>query len=106
MRSRWFIPAAAIALISGSMVMSTGATAGAATVTHHHGTTRTRPGGGSARGFVPGGLIKLPHGARTSHKGTKFQSESDNWSGYAATGSARRVQQRLGELVATGRHLR
>jgi hypothetical protein len=84
MTPRRLILPAIIALASGSLLMMAAGAASAAPVAHH-GTTAIRPGG-TVRGFVPGGLIRRPAGARVQRHGKYFQDESTNWSGYAATG--------------------
>jgi hypothetical protein len=84
MTPRRLILPAIIALASGSLLMMAAGAASAAPVAHH-GTTAIRPGG-TVRGFVPGGVIRRPAGARVQRHGKYFQDESTNWSGYAATG--------------------
>ena len=99
MSPRWSVMLGTIALVSGSLLAVAGG-AGAATaapVTHaaraavgaHPGTTRVRPGG-AAPGFVPGGVMQRPAGASAASargRSVKNQAESENWSGYAVSGS-------------------
>jgi len=66
--------------------MAAGGGANAAPATHHR-TTIVRPGG-NVKGFVPGGLIKRPHGAQVRRHGRVYQEQSSNWSGYAASGGS------------------
>jgi hypothetical protein len=77
-------PLAAVALIFGSLVAATGSANAA--VTLHPGTTTVRPGG-ALHHFVPGGVMHHVTGATAHVHGIKNESESSNWSGYAATGS-------------------
>jgi Peptidase A4 family len=77
-------PLAAVALIFGSLVAATGSANAA--VTLHPGTTTVRPGG-ALNHFVPGGVMHRVTGATAHEHGIKNESESSNWSGYAATGS-------------------
>ena len=77
-------PLAAVALIFGSLVAATGSADAA--VTLHPGTTTVRPGG-ALNHFVPGGVMHHVTGALAKEHGIKNESESSNWSGYAATGS-------------------
>lgn len=74
---RLCIPLTALALVAGSWLAATSASA--ATAAH-------RP---SATGFIPGGLLIRPGGAdHAATPGVRNQEvESTNWSGYAATGS-------------------
>lgn len=88
MISRWSILPAAIALVSGSLIMAAGSANAASsptTTTAHSHTTTVRPGGG-LKGYVPGGLMKKHAGAHRTRHGKFFQEQSSNWSGYAATG--------------------
>jgi len=79
---RWSILPAAIALVSGSLMLAAAGSASATPATHaaRGGTTRVSPDG-----FVPGGLMKH-HGAQARKHGKFYQEESSNWSGFAATG--------------------
>jgi hypothetical protein len=52
----------------------------------HPGTTNVRPGG-ALHTFVPGGVMHHLTGALAKEHGIRNQSDSTNWSGYAATGS-------------------
>lgn len=82
MTLRWPVLAAATALVSGSLAISALGTAHAAVVAN--------PGNASAKpaGFTPGGLMQEPGGARPARSGqVNAEVESENWSGYAATGS-------------------
>jgi hypothetical protein len=81
---RWSILPAAIALVSGSLMVAAASTASAAPVSQP-GTTSARPGG-NVTGFVPGGVIKRLPGARLKRDGKYYQQDSTNWSGYAASG--------------------
>ncbi len=85
MTPRWTIPLTTAALALGSLLAVAG-TASAATTTSHPGTTHVRPGG-AVHAFVPGGLMHHVSGHSSQVKGHRNQSESTNWSGYAATGS-------------------
>jgi hypothetical protein len=84
MISRWSILPAAIALVSGSLMIAAAGGASAAPVSQP-GTTSVRPGG-NINGFVPGGLIKRLPGTRLKRDGKYYQQDSTNWSGYAASG--------------------
>ncbi len=76
MTRRWRIPLTTMALLVGSWLAA--GTALAAPVAAHHP---------SAAGFSPGGRMISPAGlARPSSRSGRFQEESTNWSGYAATG--------------------
>jgi hypothetical protein len=91
MKSRWCIPAAAVALAFGTMMAAAG-TASAATnaPAAHPGVTHVRPGK-AIHAFTPGGVMKRPSGAAgktTTKSGKKNGDTSTNWSGYAATGGA------------------
>jgi hypothetical protein len=94
MTPRWRVQIATIVLASGSLIAWAAGSAGAATTAaaghsatiSHPGTTTVRPGGAKS-GFVPGGVMQRPTGAQARAHGVKNQSESTNWSGYAATGS-------------------
>jgi hypothetical protein len=94
MTPRWRVQIATIVLASGSLIAAAAGNAGATTIaapghsgtTSHPGTTSVRPGGATS-GFVPGGVMQRPTGAQARAHGVKNQSESTNWSGYAATGS-------------------
>src|SRR5579875_2686226 len=77
-------PLAAVALIFGSLAAATGSADAAVNV--HPRTTTVRPGG-ALNHFNPGGLRHLPTGAMAHEHGARNESESSNWSGYAATGS-------------------
>ena len=74
---RLSIPLTALALVAGSWLAASSASAAAAA----HGP--------AAAGFTPGGLLVRPVGAnRPATSGARNQEvESTNWSGYAATGS-------------------
>lgn len=86
MTPRWSILPAAIALVSGSLMLAAAGSASATPTTRaSHGTTSVRPGG-SPKGFVPGGLMKLHAGAHLRRDGKFYQQQSSNWSGYAASG--------------------
>jgi Peptidase A4 family len=93
MSPRWSVILGTIALVSGSLLAAAGS-ADAATTAHsagtaagsHPGTTSVRPGGAKS-GFVPGGVIQHAGGASAQQRSVKNQTESTNWSGYAATGS-------------------
>jgi hypothetical protein len=74
MRHKWFIPVAAFALVGGSMLAASGAASASTASSSHHATMQP---GGIARHLV------TPFG---SHGHTAATSE--NWSGYAATGSS------------------
>lgn len=82
---RWTVLIATPALVIGSLMAATGGNAAAAT-TPHPGITHVRPGG-AMHGFIPGGLMQRPTGALAKEHGIRNESESSNWSGYAATGS-------------------
>jgi hypothetical protein len=86
MTPRWSILPAAIALVSGSLMLAATGSASATPTTHaSHGTSSVRPGG-NPKGFVPGGLMKLHAGAHLKRDGKFYQQQSSNWSGYAASG--------------------
>ena len=94
MTPRWRVQIATIVLASGSLIAWAAGSAGAATAaaaghsgtTSHPGTTSVRPGGATS-GFGPGGVRQRPTGAQAKAHRVKNESESTNWSGYAATGS-------------------
>jgi hypothetical protein len=80
MTRRWCIPLTTMALVLGSWFAA--GVASAAPAAPH---AAAHP---AASGFVPGGRLIRPTGAaQPSARGTHFQEESTNWSGYAATGS-------------------
>jgi hypothetical protein len=86
MISRWSILPAAIALMSGSLLLAAAGSASATPVTHAARAGTAGVSHHSPDGFVPGGLMHK-HGARSAKRHGKFyQEESSNWSGYAATG--------------------
>lgn len=86
---RWSILPAAIALVSGSLMLAATGSASATPTTPashaSHGTTTVRPGG-DPKGFTPGGLFKLHAGSHMKRHGKFYQEQSSNWSGYAASG--------------------
>jgi hypothetical protein len=86
MTPRWLILPAAVALASGSLLMTAAGGANAAPTAHYR-TTAIRPGG-TVKGFVPGGVIRRPAGAHVRRHGRYFQEESSNWSGYAVSGGS------------------
>jgi Peptidase A4 family len=88
MSHRWSIPLTAVALAVGSLLAVAGTASASATA--QPGTSHVRPGV-AVHNFVPGGLMKRPTGALAKESGShgvRNQSESSNWSGYAATGSS------------------
>jgi hypothetical protein len=76
---RLCVPLTALALVAGSWLGATSASA----------ETAAHAPADAAHGFTPGGLLIRPGGAdRTATPGIRNQEvESSNWSGYAATGS-------------------
>jgi hypothetical protein len=78
MSHRWIMPLLGLAVATGTMVATTGA-ASAAAAPH-----ATHP---AVHGFNPGGVLALPHGLKPGVHHVDSQVGSDNWSGYAATGS-------------------
>jgi Peptidase A4 family len=80
---RWYIPLTAMALVLGSWLAASSASAApaAARVAAEHPATA---------GFVPGGRLIRPGGvAQPSVAGARnAEVESSNWSGYAATGAS------------------
>jgi hypothetical protein len=97
MPRRFSVLLGTIALVSGSLLALAGG-ADAATAAHaapavqagsHPGTTSARPGG-AAPGFVPGGVMQRPTGTSAASgrgRSVRNQVESENWSGYAVSGS-------------------
>jgi hypothetical protein len=83
---RLSVPLTALALVAGSWLAATGASAATAATAHAASPAAGRP---DTSGFVPGGrLIGLPGADRPAASGALNQEvESTNWSGYAATGS-------------------
>ena len=81
---RWSILPAALALVSGSLLMAATGNASAAVTPHPAAVASAHSHPGS--NFNPGGLIKKHPGALIKKHGKYYQEESDNWSGYAATG--------------------
>jgi hypothetical protein len=80
MSRRWCIPFATLALVFGSMLAATGASA----ATAHPATSHTMAH--APHGMVPGGtMIGSGAHAQTGHKNSS--TTSDNWSGYATTGA-------------------
>jgi len=89
MLRRWSIPLATVIIAVGSLLGLAAGNASAASV-HHPSTTSVRPGGTAVHGFKPGGVMLRPSGAASARailRNGRYQAESTNWSGYAATGS-------------------
>jgi hypothetical protein len=100
MSRRWSVLLGTLALVSGSLLAVAGSADAATTAQaahaaravagSHPGTTTVRPGG-AAPGFVPGGVMQRPTGAAAGAsargRSVKNQAQSENWSGYAVTGS-------------------
>ena len=78
MSHRWLMPLLGLAVATGTMVATTGAASAAAVP------QATHP---AVHGFNPGGVLALPHGLKPGVHHVNAQVGSDNWSGYAATGS-------------------
>jgi hypothetical protein len=79
---RWSIPVITLTLAFGSML----AVAGTASASAGGHTSAIRPGA-AVHAFRPGGLMARPTGAmRVEGRDARFQADSTNWSGYAATG--------------------
>jgi hypothetical protein len=83
---RLSIPLTALALVAGSWLTATSASAGTASQARGAAPAAHRP---DTSGFVPGGrLLTSPGADRPDATGARNQEvESSNWSGYAATGS-------------------
>lgn len=80
MVTRWFIPLAGLALVTGSLAAAAPAMAAS---TAHHDVTRTAV----SPAFLPGGLFKPAPGTHPILADGRYIVYSANWSGYAVTGS-------------------
>jgi hypothetical protein len=84
---RWSIPLTTAVVAFGSLLGM--ANASAAVTAHHPSTTSHRPGGETASGFRPGGVLQhAVGGARVVVHGSRASATSTNWSGYAVTGAS------------------
>jgi hypothetical protein len=83
---RWSIPLTTVVLAFGVLGMAGSASAAA---THHSAAVRVSPGIAALRGVDPGGVLRTSHGTlRSAAHGIRgTEVESENWSGYAATGA-------------------
>ncbi len=82
---RWSIPLATVVLAFGVLGLAGNASAA---VTHHAAAAHESPGRAALRGLNSGGVLRshgFLHNAQRGVRGTEVESE--NWSGYAATGS-------------------
>ena len=81
---RWSIPLATVVLTLGVLGLAGNASAS----TSHSNATHASPGIAALRHITPGGVLRTHGFLHTSAHGIRgTEVESENWSGYAATGS-------------------
>jgi Peptidase A4 family len=82
---RWSIPLATVVLAFGVLGLAGNASAAP---THHSDATHVSPGIAALRHLTPGGVLRTHGLVHTSGHGLRAaEVSSENWSGYAATGS-------------------
>jgi Peptidase A4 family len=77
---RWSIPFATLALVVGSVAVSSALAAGAASAAVHPAVHH------AVRGWNPGGVMHHVSGVAPAAGGVRHADQSTNWSGYAVTG--------------------